>query len=62
MYICVSKIMYVVDIQILFKRIFLNQKIVLYGINEFGNGEEIKKSMFLNIDASILFKDLLACQ
>lgn len=54
--------MYAVDIQILFKRIFLNRKIVLYGINEFGNGEEIKKSMFLNIDASILFKDLLACQ
>lgn len=57
-FVCFSKVMHAVDLQIHFKRTFL--KFSLNGVNEYGNGEEIKKSIFLNIDASILFKDLLA--
>lgn len=48
------------NLQIHLKIIFLN--FALKSANEFENGEEIKKSIFLNIDALVLFKDLLACQ
>lgn len=48
MQICVLKVKYIVNLQIYFKIIFL--KFVLKSVNEFENGEEIKKLIFLNID------------